>query len=477
MENWLQKQIKLAPKQLALQTATQHLTFAELGAQVQVWCEHLTTLVTAGQRVAVLTPNTVAGYEVILALQQLDCTLVLLNRRLAATELVLQLTDAQVALCLVAPELQFTQLTPTIRQLTFTELTQQPRHVVQPVTEFASDKVTTIMYTSGTTGRPKGVLQTFQNHFYSAMGSALNLGLITHDNWLCAVPLFHISGFSIMMRGLIYGMTVTLVDHFEAAVITHWLRTQPITIMSVVPAMLKSLLAVTPWQHYHAAFRCFLLGGGPIDRPTLEICQQRQLPVIQSYGMTETASQVVALNFADAPLKIGAVGKPLFPVQLRLDATTHEVLLKAPNISPGYWHQPAKTAASRAGKWFKTGDIGELDAEGFLFIKGRQGDMFISGGENIFPGEIEAVYQQRWPHINIVVSHQADPHWGQVPIAFLQGDLLPSKKVLQAYGRQKLAHYKVPVTFYKIIDFPTTASGKIQRQRLSETEFQQIPLS
>lgn len=476
MENWLQKQIQLAPHHLALQTANRQLTFAELGADVQEWCDHLTTLVNAGQRIAVLTPNTITGYEIILALQQLDCTLVLLNRRLAATELVLQLADAQVALCLVAPELHLSQLDPTVQQLTFTQLAQQPCRPASLVAEFTPEKVTTIMYTSGTTGRPKGVLQTFQNHFYSAIGSALNLGLAAQDNWLCAVPLFHISGFSIMMRGLIYGMTVTLVDHFEAPVITHWLRTQPITIMSVVPTMLKALLASTPWQDYHPAFRCFLLGGGPIDRPTLTVCQQRHLPVIQSYGMTETASQVVALNFADAPHKIGSVGKPLFPVQLRLDSATQEVLIKAPNLYPGYWQQPLKTAASRTDGWFKTGDIGWLDADGFLFIKGRQGDMFISGGENIFPAEIEAVYQQRWPQINLVVSHQADAHWGAVPIAFLQGDGLPDHATLQAYGRQHLAHYKVPVCFYQVPYFPRTASGKIQRHRLAEPQFQQQPL-
>lgn len=477
MENWLQKQIQLAPNHLALQTGTRQLTFAALGAEVQGWCAQLATLVTPDQRIAVLTPNTITGYEIILALQQLDCTLVLLNRRLAATELALQLKDAQVALCLVAPELQLPQLTASVRQLTFAQLAQQPRQAVQPVAEFTPEKVTTIMYTSGTTGRPKGVLQTFQNHFYSAMSSALNLGLHAQDNWLCAVPLFHISGFSIMMRGLIYGMTVTLVEHFEAPVITRWLQTRPITLMSVVPAMLKSLLAVTPWHAYHPAFRCFLLGGGPIDLPTLTLCQQRQLPVIQSYGMTETASQVVALNFADASRKIGSVGKPLFPVQLRLDPVTQEVLLKAPNLSPGYWQQPAKTAASRVDGWFKTGDIGHLDTDGFLFIKGRQGDMFISGGENIFPGEIEAVYQQHWPQVNIVVSHRTDPHWGQVPIAFLQGKQLPNKATLQVYGRQVLAHYKVPVSFYQVTAFPRTASGKIQRHRLTAAKFQQHPLA
>ena len=155
---------------------------------------------------------------------------------------------------------------------------------------FKSDWVASIMYTSGTTGKPKGVLQTFGNHFYSAVSSALNLGLSSADKWLCVAPIFHISGFSIIMRGLIYGMTVRLVEKFRAEEIERILANETVTIMSVVPFMLKKLIQQQNKTntHYNSAFRCMLLGGGTIDRETLEICLQRSIPVVQCYGMTET---------------------------------------------------------------------------------------------------------------------------------------------------------------------------------------------
>ncbi|WP_143454331.1 AMP-binding protein, partial [Limosilactobacillus reuteri] len=267
---------------------------------------------------------------------------------------------------------------------------------------FKSDWVASIMYTSGTTGKPKGVLQTFGNHFYSAVSSALNLGLSSADKWLCVAPIFHISGFSIIMRGLIYGMTVRLVEKFRAEEIERILANETVTIMSVVPFMLKKLIQQQNKTntHYNSAFRCMLLGGGTIDRETLEICLQRSIPVVQCYGMTETCSQIIALRSADALLKLGSVGQPLFSTQLKL-SKDGEILLKTPALTPGYLNLPDKLPSKTIDGWYRTGDIGHLDKEGYLYIDGRADEMLISGGENIFPQEVEQVYQ-RYPQINEV---------------------------------------------------------------------------
>ncbi|WP_367296679.1 o-succinylbenzoate--CoA ligase [Loigolactobacillus coryniformis] len=463
MENWLNKRARLSPQRCAVRTKHEKLTFAELQQQVLQQAGRIKQLQPTG-RIAILTDNTLSGYLTILALQQLGFAPVLLNQRLSVDELSQQLTDAAVTLCLAADQL----VRPLpVKVVSFSQLAQQAPLPIIPPVEFEPAAVASIMFTSGTSDHAKGVLQTYSNHFYSAIGSVLNLGLTAADSWLCCVPLFHISGLSIMLRGLIYGMTVVLVDHFDAPLINHLLCTQPITTISVVPYMLQKLLqTLATDQYYQAAFRCMLLGGGPIDRATLNECQQRQIPVIQSYGMTETASQIVALDFANAARKLGSAGQPLFPVQIKI-ATDQHILVKTPTLAAGYLNQPAAFNRQLHDGWFDTDDIGYLDDEGFLFVQGRSGDMINSGGENIFPGEIEAVYQQHPAVKQIIVAGHADATWGSVPLAYLQLKTPVSAAELRDYGRNHLAHYKVPHAFYLVTDFPRTGNGKLKRRALT----------
>lgn len=474
MQNWLTKQVSLNPQRVALTVADHVWTFAELQTEVVAIAGKITVLAGVDNpRIAILAKNTSASYLTIMAVQQLGLQPVLLNFRLAKAELVRQLKDAAVDVVLVDDELQKELTAWGPLSVNVTLLSELQRIVgVQPliVSEFKPDTVASIMYTSGTTGNPHGVLQTFNNHFYSAIGSALNLGLQAQDCWLCAVPLFHISGLSIMMRSLIYGMGVDLIAHFDDAAITERLVNQPIAIMSVVPTMLKRLLDKVPTDGYNSTFRCFLLGGGPIDPATLARCEKLKVAVIQSYGMTETASQIVALNFDDARAKIGSVGKPLFPVQVRLANIKQdigEIELQAPNLAAGYLNQITDFERKiTIDGWYKTGDLGYLDADGFLFIKGRQDDMFISGGENIFPDEIEHAYTQ-FPRLEaITVVGKPDEDWGMVPVAFVISPIPLDQAALRAFGREHLAHYKVPVEFIQIDEFPTTASGKVQRHKI-----------
>lgn len=463
MENWLKKRIALSPTKLAVVTPETKLTFRELGDLVSKQMGLLAKLVKKGTHVGVLTNNNLTGYSLILALQQLGCVIVLLNKRLAAPELQYQLADAEVELLIYEDDLALVDLTG-LEMVSFSELANQTSEACQGQAEFKPDEVTTIMYTSGTSGQPKGVCQTYNNHLYSALGSALNLGLTTEDNWLCVVPLFHISGLSIMMRSLIYGMTVTLLPKFDADEVMRYLVAADITAISVVPTMLKQLLALGQ-SSLNPAFRFFLLGGGPIDKPSLEKCRAQGWPVIQSYGMTETASQVVALSFNDAASHLGSAGKPHFFIQLKL-ASDGEIMLKGPNISPGYYRQALKNQRTFVDGWFKTGDIGSLDQDGYLFVKGRKGEMIISGGENIFPREIEDCYLKLAAVAEIVVAAKEDAKWGQVPVAFIKLKEDISREKLVTYGRKFLAHYKVPKEFYLVTDYPRTASGKIQRYKL-----------
>ena len=465
-QNWLLKQAATQPNQIAIDDGNERLSFAELKKQVEVLVGKIDHL-NPGSRVGILATNTLMSYKLALAIMCSGRTIVWLNWRLAGEELERQIKDSGLQLCLVENSLWRSGMTDPFKSYSAFLITSADPGELIPV--FKSKWVASIMYTSGTTGKPKGVLQTFGNHFYSAVSSALNLGLSSADKWLCVAPIFHISGFSIIMRGLIYGMTVRLVEKFRAEELERILANETVTIMSVVPFMLKKLIQQQNKTntHYNSAFRCMLLGGGTIDRETLEACLQRSIPVVQCYGMTETCSQIVALRSADALLKLGSVGQPLFSTQLKL-SKDGEILLKTPALTPGYLNLPDKLPSKMIDGWYRTGDIGHLDKEGYLYIDGRADEMLISGGENIFPQEVEQIYQ-RYPQINeVAVVGQNDSVWGQVPVAFVVSDRRLSPTKLINYGYEHLARYKVPQHYIFVSELPKNASGKIRRFMLRE---------
>lgn len=465
-QNWLLKQAATQPNQIAIDDGNERLSFAELKKQVEVLVGKIDHL-NPGSRVGLLATNTLMSYKLALAIMCSGRTIVWLNWRLAGEELERQIKDSGLQLCLVENSLWRSGMTNPFKSYSAFLITNADPGELIPV--FKSDWVASIMYTSGTTGKPKGVLQTFGNHFYSAVSSALNLGLSSADKWLCVAPIFHISGFSIIMRGLIYGMTVRLVEKFRAEEIERILANETVTIISVVPFMLKKLIQQQNKTntHYNSAFRCMLLGGGTIDREMLEICLQRSIPVVQCYGMTETCSQIVALRSIDALLKLGSVGQPLFSTQLKL-SKDGEILLKTPALTPGYLNLPDKLPSKMIDGWYRTGDIGHLDKEGYLYIDGRADEMLISGGENIFPQEVEQVYQ-RYPQVNeVAVVGQNDSVWGQVPVAFVVSDRRLSTTKLMNYGYEHLARYKVPQHYIFVSELPKNASGKIRRFMLRE---------
>ncbi|MBB1079142.1 o-succinylbenzoate--CoA ligase [Limosilactobacillus sp. STM2_1] len=470
MQNWLLKQAETQPNHIAVDDGNEQLTFAELREQVAELVGKLNQL-RPGDKVGLLATNSLMSYKIALAVITSGRSIVWLNWRLADEELQRQIADSGLLVCLVEDSLWRVTMSEPFRK--YSTLLNQSTAKASLVATFKADRVASIMYTSGTTGKPKGVLQTFGNHFYSAISSALNLGLSSNDEWLCVAPIFHISGFSIIMRGLIYGITVRLVDKFRVTAIEQILVNEPVTIMSVVPFMLNKLVEQQKISHrsYNKSFRCMLLGGGTISRSTLERCLQSEIPVVQCYGMTETCSQIIALRASDALQKIGSVGQPLFTTQLKL-SSKGEILLKTPALTPGYLNLPAKLPSKMVDGWYKTGDIGHLDDDGYLYIDGRVDEMIISGGENIFPQEIEQVYQQ-YPGIKeVAVTGQNDCEWGQVPVAFLVSDQRYPVTDLINYGRQHLAHYKVPQHYYYVQSLPKNASGKIRRfilqQKLSK---------
>lgn len=481
--NWLMKRAQLTPNRLALTFNDEKISFHELYLRVTNTAERLYHVgIRKGDRVAVLLNNHVEMVVILHALQLLGSTAVLLNTRLQPEELHFQLKDSQSSF-LISEEKLAEHWRPIIDSLQDYIMIENLQYMEKTsftyVTEFHLQDICTMMYTSGTTGRPKGVLQTYGNHWSSAMGAVLNLGLHENDAWLTAVPLFHISGFSTLIRSALYGIPVILYEKFDEKKINEVLIDGKATIISVVSTMVQRMMNALGEQLYHPSFRCMLIGGGPVPLTLLETCKNKQIPVFQTYGLTETASQIVTLAPEDSIRKLGSAGKPLFYSQIRIEKDGEiaqpnqvgEIAVKGPNVTIGYYNrQEANEKSFTADGWFYTGDIGYLDEEGFLFVLDRRSDLIISGGENIYPSEIENVVQSHSKIKEASVVGMNDSLWGQVPVAFYvvkEGESV-SEKELEGFCRSHLAKYKVPKKWIPIEELPKNASNKILRRVLKE---------
>ncbi|CAM5613029.1 2-succinylbenzoate--CoA ligase OS=Lysinibacillus sphaericus OX=1421 GN=menE PE=3 SV=1 [Lysinibacillus sphaericus] len=274
-----------------------------------------------GHRIAIMGPSTPALVVMMYACMHLQCEMVMLNRRLSQAEIAYQLEDSQATIVLVADE-DVEKLPSSVHYHEFTTIENGKEQYVDIAKEWSLNQTTSIMYTSGTTGFPKGVRQTVGNHQASATASVLNIGLQADDVWLCAVPLFHISGFSILVRSLLYGNKVQLYEHFNVEAITQNIMDGDVTHMSVVAVTLERILNTLELNKAQASprFKLMLAGGGPVPVDYLERASALHLAVAQTYGMTETSSQTATLASEDAMTKIGSAGKPLFFNQIKISA-------------------------------------------------------------------------------------------------------------------------------------------------------------
>ncbi|MFL6561245.1 MAG: AMP-binding protein, partial [Bacillus sp. (in: firmicutes)] len=324
MPNFLKKRAYLTPERTAIYFQEQTVTFNELYQRSYQTAGQLQGLgVRKDQYVGVLLKNTPDTIVILFALQLLGVRAVILNNRLSPTELVWQLSDSKASSLILDDTYSETKAfinkhIPALSTVTRKDLFTSSTYVPDIQDEISLSEICTIMYTSGTTGNPKGVIQTYGNHWWSSVGSALNLGMMDGDCWLCNVPLFHISGFSILMRSVIYGMPIVLHDHFDVEKTISDIIEKRVTIMSVVGTTLTRIVESLKDRQFPNHFRCMLLGGGPAPLPLLQACVEKGIPVFQTYGMTESSSQIVTLSPEYSLAKLGSAGKPLFPSQLRI---------------------------------------------------------------------------------------------------------------------------------------------------------------
>jgi o-succinylbenzoate---CoA ligase len=324
--------------------------------------------------------------------------------------------------------------------------------------------VAAVIHTSGTTSRPKRVELTFGNLLWSAYGSAVALGCDRHERWLCTLPVSHVGGLSILVRSAIYGTTAVMHERFETQRVIEALMEREVTVASVVATTLARLL--DGGLKRPPRLRLALAGGGPVPAALLERAMAAGVPVCQTYGLTESCSQVSTVPLAavqaaqpSAIARTGA-GRPLFCTQVMIDADG-EILVAGPTVAP---------AALADDGWLHTGDLGRLDQEGNLHVTARKAETIISGGENVAPAEVESVLEAHPQVIEAAVIGRSDPRWGEAvtAIVVLRPGASADPEQLRAHCAQSLASYKVPKQVVLVAGpLPRTRSGKLLRRELA----------
>ncbi|MDR7562192.1 MAG: o-succinylbenzoate--CoA ligase [Armatimonadota bacterium] len=474
--DWLAEQALVHPARTALVCGPAALSFGELDERVNRVARRLASLGLGGEdRVALLSPNGIPFVVLAFALARLGAVLVPLHPRLTAPELRERLQDVRPRLVLAHPAFADLFQEAGWEPVAFLDphhpdlLPGIPADAPLPSPRISLKAVQGILYTSGTSGRAKGVLLTYGNHYWNAMGWAQRLGPAEHDTWLAVMPLCHIGGLAILWRAALFGATVVIHEAFHAGAVCAELERGQLTLLSLVPTMLHRVLR--EWGHRpFPGVRAVLLGGGPIPQDLVAQCVEAGIPVAPTYGLTEAASQVATLHPSEVRRKLGSCGRPLPVVEVRVEGGEGEILVRGPTVMAGYWGHPEETASGLREGWLCTGDVGYLDEEGYLYVLDRREDRIVTGGENVSSAEVEAVLRAHPAVRDAGVVGIPDPEWGQRVVAAVE--LVPgavtTEEELRAYCARLLAPYKVPKRIGFLPELPRTGPEKVSRAALRE---------
>jgi fatty-acyl-CoA synthase len=341
-----------------------------------------------------------------------------------------------------------------------------------------------ILYTSGTTGRPKGAILTHHNLFFNTVNVMIDIDVAGDEVTLVSAPLFHVAALNqTVLPTILKGGTCVIMPTWDVDACFDLLAEHRVTWMFGVTAMFAGLARSPRWATADlSSLRTVLSGGAPVPEALISDYHDRGLVFCQGYGMTETAPGITVLRPADSVRKAGTAGTACFFVDVRVasgdlsDAApgeAGEVLVRGPNVTPGYWQRPEATKAAFVdGAWLRTGDIATVDHEGYVTIVDRVKDMYISGGENVYPAEVEAVLFEHPAVVEAAVVGVADERWGEVGAAYIvtRDGIDLDEAELRAFLTSRLAKYKVPAYVRTISALPRTGSGKVHKPDLRAAE-------
>ena len=439
-----------------------------------------------GDRVALLCRNRIEFFELLFACAKLGSVLVPLNWRMPPAELDALIADAEPSLLLFGAEDEevVSRLGAAVPAIAIDGdygalLDDAP--AFRGRTHWPEASTWYLLYTSGTTGRPKGVVYTFRMALsnYASLRSAIDL--LSTDATASFLPHFHTAGINLhSLPTLLAGGRVLVLPGFDAEAVLDLLERRRLDTFFAVPTVYQALLdhprfASAPLGRV----RHWSCGGAPLAPALAERCRDLGIRLCNGMGMTETGPTAFMLDPADAWDRPGSVGKPQLLCSARIvdssgrDVEAGEVgdlLFAGPGVTPGYWrNEEATRAAFTPDGWLRSGDLARRDENGFFYIAGRRKEMFISGGENVYPAEVENVLCAHPAVVDVAVLGAPDPRWGEVGRAFVQ--LSPAAGLdaheLQAFCRERLAAYKVPRSFEFVAGFPRTSAGKIQKHLLA----------
>jgi len=463
IDRWIADRARNTPERVAIDYDGRLVTYRELDEGSDAFAAAFAHL-QRGDRVATLTGNSPEHVMVFFACAKLGLILVPLSWRLSVPELRYQLDDAEPAVLLVEDAHEHLA---AATGWAFERLGSGPVPGQAPSIRVEDDDRLLLIYTSGTTGKPKGALLSHANCFWTNIGFDLATGVHGDDVVLQLLPQFHCGGWNVHpLLSWLKGARVVLERQFDAERVLGLIGEKRVTTMMGVPAIYLFLA-----QHPRFAgadlssLERAVVGGAPMPEALLETWAARGTAIVQGYGLTEAAPNVLCLPPEDAVRKLGYAGKPYPFVDVRLSAE-QELQVRGPNVFPGYWRNPEATAeAFTADGWLRTGDIAECDDEGFYRIKGRLKDMYISGGENVYPAEVEAVLHEHPQVVDAAVVGVADERWGEVGVAFVVADGVSDDELLE-WCRARLARFKVPKSVRFVAEVPRNSLGKIQKQGL-----------
>ncbi|MCA9970630.1 MAG: long-chain fatty acid--CoA ligase [Anaerolineales bacterium] len=476
---------------LELETGAR-FSYAELNARANRAANWLRDYgVGFGDRVSMLAHNSVAYLDLFFACGKIGAIFTPLNWRLAVPELVYIVNNCTPRFLIVGPDFADTAaaMRPDIAVDHVVSLADYAaavasRPATEPPTppELTPDSTFCILYTSGTTGRPKGALIPHRQVLWNAINTAVSWGLTESDVSPVFTPLFHAGGLFAFLTPLFYlGGRIILARGFEADESLRVILDERCTVILGVPTLFQMWRQAPAYETADFAHvRFFISGGAPCPPQLIDTWRQEKGVVFrQGYGLTEVGPNCFSMTDAESVPKTGSVGKPIFHSEMRLldpagqpvpVGETGELCIRGPHVCTGYWQNPAATAASLVDGWFHTGDMARQDADGFFTIVGRFKDMIISGGENVYAAEVEAIFREHAAVAECALIGLPDDKWGEVGlmITVLKPGCTAAPDDLRAFCAHRLARYKVPKQVIFVSELPYSPYGKVEKVKLKQ---------